>query len=217
MRYGNAITTWLTTIAAFAFLGLVLPGDASAQGKFSFAGQGGMAVAAGQVADLTDVGASVGGGVAYWITPRVAVRGDFDANLLPGHEGEAPVPEAPDMNLLHYNGGVEVQLTDPQDSPWNVNVNVGGGATTIDTDQFQDNGGAPVDFNETYLALNGGLGVGYDVNRNVAVFLDGQYYLTVTDEEDTAVFNAFTPDAEAEGFERASVFPVTLGLRIRTN
>lgn len=50
-------------------------------GRFSFSGQGGLGVGVSDLADLTDVGPSFGGGIAYWLTPRVAVRGDFNANL----------------------------------------------------------------------------------------------------------------------------------------
>lgn len=69
------------------------------------------------------------------------------------------------------------------------------------------------EFSETYFTANGGLRVGYDIGENLNVFVDGQAYLMFTDEEDTAVFEAFDPGIDA--FDTAWTIPVTAGLRIR--
>lgn len=210
MRHGK----WSMVTLALVLSTLVAAEDASAQGRFSFDGSGGVAFGVGELSDLTDPGVSVGGGIAYWLTRRLAVRGDFDANLLSGKDSEGTGPEGPDLDLLHYGGGLQLALTDPVRSRLNLTVNLGGGATTIDADAFQAEG-EPVEFSETYLALNGGLGIGYDLSDNVAVFVDGQWYVSFTDEEETAVFGSINSDVEA--FDIASAIPVTLGLRIRTD
>lgn len=216
MRYGRKTARWAWTVAAASLLGLSAPAGVEAQDRFSFFGQGGVAIGVSDLADLTDPGPSLGGGIAYWVTPRVAIRGDFDANLLSGRDAEGPGPEGPDIDLFHYSAGVQFALTDRRRSPWNLMVNVAGGGTTIDADPFDANG-AVVDFTETYFTLNGGLSIGYDVSRSLEVFLEGQWYLAFTDDDETAVFHAVTPEVDVTGFDTASVIPVTLGVRIRTN
>lgn len=214
MRYGKRISKWITTLAASAFLALAFPADADAQGRFSFSGQGGIAVPAGDLADFTEVGPAFGGGIAYWFSPRVAIRADVDASLLNGKDSEGTGPEGPDASLLHYNAGLQVNLTNPDATPWNFMLNVGGGASTLDVDDVE---GVLTDFSETYFALNGGLGIGYDLSQNLSIFVDGQWYLTFTDEEDTAVFADINPEVDPEGFSTASDIPLTLGIRVRTN
>jgi hypothetical protein len=201
-------------LAAFAALILILPADASAQGRFSFDAQGGIAVPAGDLADFTEVGPAFGGGIAYWFSPRLAVRADVDASLLKGKDAEGTGPEGPDATLLHYNAGLQFNLTNPETTPWSFGVNVGAGASTLDVDDVPM---VLIDFSETYFALNGGLGIGDDVSDNFAICLDGQWYLSFTDEEDTAVFNDINSDVDPDGFGTASDIPLTLGIRIKTS
>lgn len=212
MRYAK----WLWTLAFVSGIALELPAEGAAQGNVSFDAQGGIAFPVRDLSALTDAGPSLGGGIAYWITPRVAVRGGFDANLLKGKDASGTGPEGPDIDLLHYNAGLQVRLTDPRSSPWDLNLNVAGGATTMNADPFTVEG-EPVDFRETYFALNGGLGVGYGVSRNVSLFVDGQWYLTFTDADDTGVFRTFSSDIPDDGFNTASALPVSVGVRVRTN
>lgn len=213
--------TWFArTTGRFALVAAgvfaLAPATAGAQqgGSVSFQAQGGVAVPVSDLADVTDPGATFGAGVAYWIGPRVAIRADGDVSLLTGKDSEGTGPEGPDVNLFHYNGGLQLRLTDPELSRFHFLVNLGAGATTFDADE-PEGGGQAADFTETYFAANGGLGVGLDLTSAVSLFLDGQWYLVFTDEEETAVFGDFTEDGE--GFDTGSVVPVTLGLRIRTN
>lgn len=213
-------TTSTRTTSGFAVTAAVIfalaPATLHAQdrGSVSFQAQGGVAVPVSDLADVTDPGATFGAGVAYWISPRLAIRADGDVSLLTGTDSEGTGPEGPDMNLFHYNGGLQLQLTDPELSRFRFLVNLGAGATTFDADE-PEGAGQAADFSETYFTANGGLSVGLDVTSAVSVFLDGQWYLAFTDEEDTAGFGDFTGDGE--GFDTASVVPITLGLRIRTD
>ncbi|MFW6193350.1 MAG: hypothetical protein ACOC83_07670 [Gemmatimonadota bacterium] len=214
----------LATIAAMAAGGLLLlgqPGGAAAQAvdqPWTVEGRGGISVPAGDLADVFDVGPSFGAGIGYRVHPRVTLRVDGDVGILSGADDLATGTEAPDTRLWHYNGGVEVELTEPGASRWNVTANLAGGATTFDGDDFEPavtnpaTGESVTDFSETYFTANGGLKVGYDVTPSVNVFAGGQWYLAFTDEEDTAVFSALSP-SEIDAFDTASEIPVVVGVR----
>lgn len=214
----SAARTIAATAAALGFL-MVGTVPAQAQGMmdegptWTMDGRGGIAVPAGDFADLAidDVGPTFGLGVGYYVHPRVAIRIDGDVDLFSGDE-LAGGATGPDITLFHYNAGAEVELTPPGASPWDVTANVGAGATTWDTDSFTV-GTVSEELSETYFTANGGLKVGYDVHRNVTVFLGGQWYLQFTDEADTQ------PLAElaglTEGFDSASTIPIYAGLKLK--
>ncbi|MFW6192310.1 MAG: hypothetical protein ACOC83_02395 [Gemmatimonadota bacterium] len=206
--------------AAAAFFLLMLPGDAAAQaanGSWVLEGRGGISVPAGDLADVFDVGPSFGAGIGYRVHPRVTLRADGDVAILSGNDDLAT--PAPDTRLWHYNGGVELELTRPGASPWDLTVNLAGGATTFSGDDFTETVTNPVtgesvtDFSETYFTANGGLKVGYDVTRRINVFVGGQWYLAFTDEDDTAVYSALNPEIEA--FDTASEIPIVVGLKAK--
>ncbi len=213
----------LRTLSALAIMFLMGAGLASptwAQGMsedpaWTLDARGGISVPAGDLADLPidDVGPSFGAGVGYHLTPRLALRADGDVELFSG-ESEGGTVGAPDINLWHYNAGVDFELTRPGAGPWDVTVNVAGGATTWDTDSFSAGTGATQELSETYFTANGGLRAGYDLNRSVSVFLGGQWYLQFTDEEDTQALASLTPEL-SEGFDSASSIPLYAGLSVK--
>lgn len=216
---------------ALAFVVALAPVDAQAQGMMddgisalSVDARGGIAVPFGDLGDLADVGPTVGIGVAYRVSPRLSVRADGDLDLYSGADfgaASAAQPSAPDMTLWHYSGGLQYDVTEPGTERWNVAVNVGVGATIIDTDPFVD---GPVenpetdeieaDFNETYFTANGGVRFGYAVHERVDVYGGAQWYVTFADEEDTAVFSALSP-TEVNAFDRAHSVPLTLGVKLK--
>jgi len=198
-------------LAVLAALSVVRPVDAAAQDKLTVDARGGVAVPASDLADLFDVGPSVGVGLAYRLTSRVSLRLDGDVDILNGASG--PGGDGPDMNIYHYNAGVAVNLIGADTRGWNVDVNVGAGASTFDSDSFQVNGTIR-DFSETYFTTNGGVRVGYDVSRSLNVFVGGQAYLMVTDDSDTAVFAQINPAADPNGFDTAWTFPITAGVAL---
>lgn len=195
--------------------GLLSP--AAAQVQVALDGQGGVAVPLGQLGEFTDPGASLGAGISVWLGPRVAVRGDFDLNALKGKPSSGPGPAAPDVTLFHYNAGLQLLLTNPRTSRWEVALNAAAGGATLDSDEFQGGQGETVEFKETYVALNGGLGIGYRIAPNLTIFLDGQWYAVLTDPEDTRAFAEINPRVNDDGFGTASVIPLTLGFRLKTN
>ncbi|MFQ5889524.1 MAG: outer membrane beta-barrel protein [Gemmatimonadota bacterium] len=198
-------------LGAVALLTTAAP-EARAQSRWTIEGQGGIAVPTGDLADLEDVGAGFGIGIAYWVHPRIAIRVDGDADILSGVDAEGALPEAPDLNIFHYTAGVSVRLLDPEATRWTLNLNAGAGGSTIDADDFTVSG-TTVDFSETYFALNGGLTIGYDVGPNVNVFVGGEAFVVFSDEDDTVVFSQLRSDVEP--FDTAVTIPITAGIRVR--
>lgn len=205
MRGRNVGIGATAIVAALAFASPAL-----AQGQWSFDGRGGVAVPVGDLSDVADAGPTFGVGIGYWFSDRVAVRVDGDLDLLSGKDSEGTGPALPDMNLWHYNAGVEVNVVEPS-SPWDFTLNIGGGLSTLDVDGDE---GTPTDLSETYFTGNGGLLVGYDVSPNVNIFARGQWYLVFSDEEDTAPLADLI--GETGGFDTLNSLPITVGVRIKT-
>lgn len=201
-------------MALFTLLAVGGVSPAIAQDRFAIDARGGVAVPASAVADLEDVGASVGIGFSYALSPRIAVRLDGDVDILSGTDSEVSGSSAPDMNIYHYGAGLGVAIFDPARSRWAVDLNVGAGASTFDVDTFPADG-STVDFSETYFTTSGGLAIGYDVSQGVNVFIRGQAYLAFTDEEDTAVFADVSSEIDPAGFDTAWTIPITGGVAFR--
>lgn len=201
---------------------LVAAGQGEAQGGFALEGQGGVGIPVGALEDLVRPGPTLGLGLAYWFHPQVAIRIDGDAELLRGRDlVGAATPRGPDIDIFHYGAGLQFEFTNPWTSRWEVTVNAGGGGTTLDSEEFLldvDPEGEPLleDFRATYFHLYGGIGIGVELTRHLHLFLDGQWYLVMADEEETSVLTQASPDLE-EGFDTASSIPLTLGIRLRTN
>jgi hypothetical protein len=185
---------------------------AAAQQKLSIEGHGGIAIPTSDLADLEDAGPSFGVGLTYDLSPRIAIRVAGDVDILGGVDSDGSGPEAPDMNIYHYNAGLGFRLLDPEAGRVTLDVNVGAGLSTLDVDSFSV-GGQTVDFSETYFTANGGLKLGYDVAPGVNVFVGGQAYLIFSDGEDTAVFGQLRSDVDT--FDTAWTRPLTVGLPIR--
>ncbi|MDT8436225.1 MAG: outer membrane beta-barrel protein [Gemmatimonadota bacterium] len=200
-------------IAALALGGLVLAANpAQAQQKWTIEGRGGVGIPVGDLADLVDAGPSFGVGISYQLHPRIDLLLSGGAEILSGVDADAAGPEAPDINLYHYNLGAVFHVLEPGMSRWSVDVNAGAGATTFDSDSFTTTAGTD-DFSETYFTANGGLRIGYDVTPRVNVFVGGQVYLIFADEDDTAQLAALRTDVDA--FDTVASIPVEAGVAIR--
>jgi len=198
--------------AAVLFLGTAATGHA--QSKVSVEGHGGIAIPAGDLADLYDVGPSFGVNLEFNLTPRIAIRVGGDADILSGVDADANGAEPPDLNIYHYNAGIVFRLIRPGSSPWSFDVNASGGGSTFDSDPFTPVGsGGPQDFSETYFTFNGGLRIGYDVSPRAAVFIGSQVYVIFADEIDSAPLASLRTDATA--FDTAVTIPVNAGILIR--
>lgn len=210
---------WSATGSAFLattlLLGSTSPANAQQidEQRFSIEPRAGIAIPAGDLSDVADVGPGVGIGLAYRLTNRLAVRIDGDVDILSGLDASGTGPEGPDATIYHYGAGLQYALLDPATNRWAIDVNLGAGASTFDVDDFSV-GGNVVDFSETYFTANGGLQVGYDVTPTVNVFGRGQAFLMFTDEDDTAVFSAFNPDIDPAGFDSAWSIPLSVGVAI---
>ena len=207
-------------------------GNLRAQEKFEVEGRGCVAVPIGDLADLQDVGGSVGIGFSSWFSPRIAVQAGGALEILTGVDSDQSGPAAPDMNLWHYNGGIALRLIDPASaSRRTVNINLGAGATTFDSDDFQLSG-QTTSFSETYFTANGGVKVGYEVAQNLNSFAGGQTYLMFADDADTGIFGQLRSEipitaglsyffgqlrshVDPEGFDTLWSIPITVGFSYR--
>lgn len=186
---------------ATAALLLAVPALAQAQGagtpgtKLTFDSRGGIALPAGQLADIHDPGAAVGATLAYRVNGRVSLFGAGDLGLLRGERASASTERAPGLNLWKYAGGAEVNLLDPDRTKWGVLASLGAGAATFDS---------KVEGAETLtrFSTNGGLRVAYRLGQRADAFLGGQGHLIFTDEA-------------RQGADTNWVFPVSAGLKIR--
>lgn len=192
---------------------LLWPGVARAQ--WSVDAGGGVAIPVADLADLEDPGPAFGGAVAYRFHPRVAVRvgGGFD--FLSGAEredGEA----APDMTVSHYNAGIELLLTPPEESRFRASIHAAAGGSSFDTEVFRVPG-EPVrdqdDFFETFFTAAGGIQLATEVRPNVSLLLRGEWQLVFSDEQKTVRLAGLL--GGDQGFDTLSVVPVTLGVRVR--
>jgi len=208
------ISRRMAALSIAALITIGSPIAAHAQSRISVDARGGVAVPASDLADLEDVGASLGIGFAYALSSRVSLRIDGDADILSGSDSGVSGSSAPDLNIFHYGGGVAVSLLEPGSSRWNLAVNVGAGAATFDSDTFSANG-VSQDFSETYFSTNGGLRIGYDLSSRVNLYASGQAYLMFTDDADTAIFGQVSSEVDPSGFDTAWTIPLTAGLAIQ--
>lgn len=209
MRIARRIGAFVVAAALIA----VGSGTAHAQAtlepdsRWSVDGRAGVGLPVGDLADFQDAGFAAGLGIGYRVHPRVTLRADGDLEVLSGAEIGGS-DEFVDTNLWHYTGGVEVALTDPTRSPWNVSANVGAGATTFSFDLETEAPG--VDDTQTYFSTRGGLNVGYFVSSGVEVFARGDAHLIFVDEEDFESEPGEPPILE----DTAWSVPLTAGFRI---
>jgi hypothetical protein len=220
LKIAVAVTAALVLLTASPHVSEAQMGDFAPETRFVVEVRGGGAFPLGDLGDIQDPGYTGGAGLGYRVTDRITVRADGQLEVLTGSDVAGDGVALADMRLWHYTGGAEVDVLPPGDSPLSVSVNVGAGATTFDTDQFQEivinpaTDEAEADFNATYVTATGGLKFAYRVGERVDVFAGGQAYLSLADEDDTAVFNALTPAVDAGGFGNIFSVPVHGGIRV---
>lgn len=88
----------------------------------------------GDLGDLNDDGVLIGMSAGYRLLPRLELRAQLDFQNLerggrPEHLGGTVGPRT---HLWHYLAGVQVELTDPVISKWEIALNALGGATYYD-------------------------------------------------------------------------------------
>lgn len=141
-----------------------------------------------EIADAAETGPGFGIGIAVPVGSRLFLMGDADFGF---HEGGS---DGPDVNVYHYIGKLGIELLDREATRWSVILNGGAGAMSFDV-------AAPGFGTETYVAINVGAKVGYEVSERLTLFLSPQGDIAFTDE---AVL----------GTDAAWVWPFTAGVRI---
>lgn len=135
----------------------------------------------GNLENLADAGALFGAGVGYRLLSRVELRAEV-AWQNPGREEPAGVPgtaPGPRVHLVHYTGGLLVELTDPVISRWEIELLGGAGGTWLDV---RDGPASVPDFSGHRLTLQAGGQVGYDWTDEVTLYLRGGAYRILGDE-----------------------------------
>ena len=196
----------LAVLAVFAIpsAGLTQP----ATGKVSLDLRGGVAIPAGNMATITDVGGSFGASALWNFHPNWAIRADFDYLGLNKGEDSFGVLLSPPQDLMFFGGSFEVNFNGPryQDMPFTFMLNAGAGMMQMKVDDTYDAGHPANGFDQSYLAFQGGAKIGYQVAPWINIFVNGTAYFIIMDAADTPVFG-FT-------FNNGWVIPVTAGVRL---
>lgn len=180
----------------------------AAQSGLDFELRGGVAVPAGDLAEVGATGGGVGLGAGWQIYDRLALRVDGDLEVfseeLVGGDRGVIMPRA---YMWHYHAGLELDVLADPASPWRLRARGGAGGTTYDTERFS--GGD--DFLDTYFSVSGGLLAGRSIGETLELGVVGQVFITFTDKDRTAEFAQQSRVLNA--FSKASSFPVDLYLR----
>ena len=196
----------LAVLAVFAIptAGLTQP----AMGKVSVDLRGGVAIPAGNMATITDVGGTFGASAMWNFHPNWAIRADFDYMGLNKGEDSFGVLISPPQDLMFFGGSVEVNFNEPryQDMPFTFMLNAGAGIMQMKVDDTYDAGHPANGFDESYLAFQGGAKIGYQITQWINVFVSGTAYFILMDAADTPVFGF--------AFNNGWVIPVTAGVRL---
>lgn len=109
--------------------------------------------------------------------------------------------------------GLDVEAT-PDESPFSVVISGGANATTMDSGERID---PTVDegFKDTYLGVNAGLEIGYDVTERVELAVRSARFYVFADEDETSVLAEGIEGAAP--FDRAITVPITAELSIGPN
>lgn len=147
--------------------------------------RGGIAVPVGDVKDYNDLGGLAGAGVAYRVLPRLRLRADLAAELLPGADWSrvptAPAgaqAEGPETDLLHLTGGLQLRLTHPARTDWTLWLHGGAGWTDVSVETTPATQGD----NLTRFTWNGGVSFEYPFSDRVDLVGRGEVYVVAQRE-----------------------------------
>ena len=158
-----------------------MPSDMSDRtpGRWGVSAGAGVGLPAGDLADLTDPGFTTGLDLSYRVHPRIALRAGGSVEFLPASDELVAIGAGSDLDLWHYDAGVEVALLPPGRSPWSLTLDLGAGASTFDFETSEST--------ETYFTTSGGLRVGYALTPMLDVYVGGDAHLMFADEEEVGV------------------------------
>lgn len=218
-RYAPKTSSIAAGLVALALV--AAPSALSAQEAESFSAEarGGVAVPVSDMADVADLGPTVGLGLSYRVHPRVDATIVGELDVLSGLEASGDAGATPDVELWRAMAGASVRVL-RAGSPVDVTAQVLGGLTSYNTEVFPEivfgPDGAVGDFAETYPTVAGGLKAAYPVFSSMDVsgdlYVRGAWTMMFTDDEETAIFSEIRPGAG--GFEQGTTIPVTLGLEL---
>lgn len=207
-RHASRLATALACLA-------VLPAAAASQmdeSTVDLSVRAGPSMPAGDLAEVTDVGPSIGADVAFWINDHFAVTVDASSDMLRGDERSAALP---DVQLHHYGAGLEADIM-PRTSPVSFTLIGGGGATTVQTNMIESSEpSTPDHIAQTYFGVNAGAEAGYEVSDNIALALRGGAYFAFTDALDLSPLSDLSPNVD--GFDSMVTLPLTLQVEVGLN
>lgn len=214
MHYARKTRVLLASLLVFG-----LPAGAVAQvsGNFSVDLHGGLAIPTGTFGDLTGTGYAYGGGLAFHISPNIALRGDVLLAKVDNGTNDGGVLLSPPVDLMFYGGGLEVNFNSPlyQDLPLTFGVNLEAGWTNIDVDETYSASHPANGIDQGYLTFTFGGQAGFTAYRgssfDVNLFVKGQPYLILTDSADMTPYSNLLG---SEPIDHFWVIPVTGGVRL---
>lgn len=205
-------------VATLLMVGLAAP--ATAQQPISIEGHGGVGFPAGALLDLQNSGPAFGASGTYWLTERVGIRAGGDVQLFSGKEGGEisnvnGISTVPDFTTFHFHGGLDVRVSPPEETSWDVRVNLGAGGASLTTEEFPSGATPPADasdFSETVFALNTGLRLGYAPTDRLNLFVLGQGLFAFTDEQEMNVFTQFDEGLDPNSISSVWSVPLQAGV-----
>lgn len=186
-------------------LGAQSPGGEPPPTRWSVDLRIGYANATGDLGDLSDEGFHGAVGVSYRVTPRLALRSDVGSSRLrrAGRPRELGGIVGPKTLIWHFLGGVELELTGDDATPWNVWTGLGAGASTLDVSGTLDGGMAVPEMNEWKPTVGLSLMLGYRFAGSLNLFARSEALLLLGDRT--------SPD---EFLGKEAVMASSVGLRL---
>ncbi len=196
----------------------ILPAQSSAQVFWSADAGAGIAMPMGSLSNGAGSGPSFRGGLSYFLSSRLALRGEAGASLM-SVKGQTDMM----LHLYNYTGGLEYHLTDPTGSTtlaFDATAGVGTFRSDVFTVMDRPTAGSRKTsrFYRSYPAAGLGLTAGFNFARDadtgvpvVTLFLRGGMTMVMAKEEDSADFMALN---DQSGFGMAMQLPFTVGLRL---
>ena len=170
----------LMRLRGFAFASLLsgacltLPTDGALAHTHEWDLQGtvGAAVPFGDLSDVTETGVGLGFGLTRWANQWVGFHLGTALNML-GAKGAGP-----DLDLWHYNAGIEADLINPSTSNFRLHFNVGLGGTTTSAKDLDS---------QTDFTVNGGPNLEYAFSRRWNGLVGTQLYVIFATDTEVVV------------------------------
>lgn len=177
--------------AALLLLAAAPPALAQSSGRAQPAAvaevRAGAASPKGDLGDINDDGVLIGLGLGYRLLPRVELRGQLDFENLErgGRPSSLGGTVGPQTHLWHYLAGVQVELTDPALSRWEIALNALGGGTWLDV---SDGPAAVPDYTGHKPTLHLSGQAGYDLFESATLFVRAGGYGMLGDQAEEPVY-----------------------------